>query len=282
MNDAVDEHLRHLKRRNLRPSTIDQRRRALHRLAVYLNGIPLLAVTPGELEGFLDRDLTPEARATEISHLRGYYRWAVEVGLIDVNPSRRVARPKLPRRFPRPMPDADLAVAVAVAPDHVRLALLLAAYAGLRACEIAGLNGESVMLDADPPVLLVVEEKGGDMASVPLGPYLIAELEEWPRSGWYFPYRDGRPLAPWPPHRVSQVVNQYLHGLGIAHTLHTARHWFGTKTYRASGRDLRATQELMRHRASKSTEGYTWVDPGDLTATVNRLPALGQQRERLF
>ena len=73
---------------------------------------------------------------------------------------------------------------------------------------------------------------------------------------------------------VSQITNRYLHDIGIAHTLHTLRHWFGTNCYRVSGRDLRATQELMGHESPASTQVYTWVDPGELAEAVGRLPAL--------
>jgi len=71
---------------------------------------------------------------------------------------------------------------------------------------------------------------------------------------------------------VSKAVNKYLHEVGISHTLHTLRYWFGSNTYRASGRDLRLTQELMRHRSPISTSIYTYVSPGEMVNVVNRLP----------
>lgn len=71
---------------------------------------------------------------------------------------------------------------------------------------------------------------------------------------------------------VSQTANDWLHRRGYPDTLHMARHWFGTETYRSSGRDLRTTQELLRHRSVVSTQIYTALDPGPLRGAVDGLP----------
>lgn len=271
--DLLGEHLRHLKRRNLRPSTIEQRRRALGRLS---RAMDLETATTEAIEDWLDaRDLTAGGRATEISHLRGFYRWAVAEGRLEHDPTIKLVRPKEPRRLPRPIPEGDLAMAVELAPPAIRAMLMLAAFAGLRAIEIAGLCGEHVHLDRG--VLLVGEGKGGGMSSVPIAPSLVPVLRDLPESGPCFRLSDGRQMRP---HNVSHLCNRYLHGLGIEHTLHSLRHRFGTQAYIATDRDLRATQELLRHRTPVSTAIYTWVDPGRLGEAVKRLPVVGQQ-ERL-
>lgn len=259
--------MRHLTRRNLRPSTIAQRRRALARLG---RSFDLARVSTEEIEDWLDaRGIEPESRACEISHLRGFYKWAVMEGRLDHDPTLRLVRPKTRRRLPRPMPEPDLQLAVIMAPEPVRSMLMLAGFAGLRACEIAGLRGEHIQ--RAEMVLLVAEGKGGGMSAVPIAPDLEPYIEAMPESGWVFLLTDGRPMAP---HNVSHWCNQYLHSIGISHTLHTARHRFGTAVYRASGRDLRATQELLRHRSPVTTALYTWVSPGHLSAAVNGLPSI--------
>ncbi|MDQ3403550.1 MAG: tyrosine-type recombinase/integrase [Actinomycetota bacterium] len=274
--DLIGRHLTHLTYRNLRPGTIDQRRRALRRLARHLGDRDLLTASTDDLVAFLDRPLQPEARATEISHLRGFYRWAIFDGLVRLDPTMRLVRPRLPRRLPRPMPDGDLAMALELAPERVGPILHLAAYAGLRACEISGLRGDHVLLDQDPPLLLVAEGKGGGMSSVPLAPVLVDLLVTMPRRGWLFPRFDSQP-GPTPPHRISQLANRYLHGIGVDHSLHTCRHWFGSHAYRTTGRDLRATQELLRHRSPISTAIYTFVDPGPLVHAVAALPIFSSE-----
>lgn len=169
------------------------------------------------------------------------------------------------------MPTNDLAVALDTAPDRVRPWLVLAAYAGLRACEISGLRACDLMWENEPPLLVVDQGKGGHARAVPMAPAVATELAGAPRSGWLFPRRDGTP-GPSPPHLVSRLANQHLHGLGIAHTLHTLRHWFATETLRINGGDLRQTQELLGHQSPVSTAIYTWVDPRAAAVTVAALP----------
>lgn len=255
--------------RNLRAATVDQKRRCLERLR-RAYGDPLVLGTD-HVRAHLARPMEPESRATELAHLRSFYKWAVLNGHRDDDPTLPIQRPKIHRRLPHPLPEADLGIIVDTAPPRIRLMLLLAAFAGLRAKEISGVRGEHIHWDLTQPVLVIAEQKGGDMGSVPLAPLLVDELAAAPRSGWLFPRRDGKP-GPTPPHLVSRLCNDHLHGMGITLTLHSLRHRFGTQVYRASGRDLRLTQELMRHKTPVSTAIYTWVDPAEGQAVVSALP----------
>lgn len=272
VGDALGAFLDDAGRRNLRPGTIKQKRYAILRLARWLGRDPLSA-TGDDLTRFLDRLDKPEARATELSHLRSFFRWALVEGRIGSDPTIRLVRPRVPRRLPRPMPDGDLTVAIDTAPERVRPWLMLAAYAGLRACEIASLRAEDLLWANDPPLIVVGEGKGGHAGVVPMAPVLEPELRRLPGRGWLFLRLDGKP-GPVKPHLVSHRANDHLHGLGITHTLHSIRHWFGTKAYRASGRDLRQTQELMRHQSPVSTAIYSWMDPDEAAETVASLPML--------
>ena len=263
-------HLDHLRARNLRPTYVESRMRLLERLERHLAASALTA-TLDDLRTYLDRPLGPGARATEIAHLKGFYRWAVTEELLDRDPTVRLEKPKVPPGKPRPIATADLAVALRSAPDLIRPMLYLAAYAGLRACEIAPLRGEHVLLDDAPPVLIVVEGKGGAPGSVPVGPILGAVLAVLPRRGAFFPRLDGRP-GPMSRYRVCQLCNGHLHSLGIQATLHQLRHWFLTEAYRAT-HDLRLTQKLARHHSSSTTDRYTYIADIEGAAAVNRLPA---------
>lgn len=271
-------HLAHLRRRNLSPGTIEQRRLALARFERFI-GRSIIDAETEEVQAFLDRPVRdgsarkPETVAAELAHLRGLFRWLVLEEHRKDDPTMRVPRPKLPRRLPRPIPENDLARVVEQAPDRVRPMLMLAAYAGLRAVEIAGLRGEDLWWSSDPPLIFIRRQKGGDEAAVPMAPVLAPVLRELPKRGWCFPLMDGR-LGVVTPHRVSQICNDHLHACGVwNHTLHSLRHRFGTQVYRLSGRDLRQTQELMRHRSPVSTAIYTQVDQGEAVAIVSALPA---------
>ncbi|MEZ5382907.1 MAG: tyrosine-type recombinase/integrase [Microthrixaceae bacterium] len=103
-------------------------------------------------------------------------------------------------------------------------------------------------------------------------PRPIGELSDHglPQTGWVFPhtYDQDMPIRPW---SVSTKAAAYLRSCGIDATIHQLRHRFATAVYQTSGRDLRTTQELMRHATPVSTAIYTWIDPADGFAAVDAL-----------
>lgn len=270
MPDVIGEHLAYLRHLERRPRSIDQRRRVLNAFARH-RGDDLLTASYLDLVGFVSRGESrgPDARCAEISHLRGFYRWALDHELITTDPSARLRRPRRPRRLPRPMADNDLAAALSKAPEPIRSWLYLAAYGGLRCCEIAQIQGA----DYRPTqgLLLIPEQKGGDTGVISVAPVLAQVIDRWPTDGWWFPRWDGvdEPIAAG---QLSRHGNRWLHRQGIMSTMHSLRHWHGTYVYRASGRDLRLTQEVMRHRSPVSTALYTLVDREEAGSVVSRLP----------
>lgn len=218
---------------------------------------------------------SPEYRANALSHVKQFYLWAVLEGLIAVDPTVGLVRPRLPRRLPRPIGDEQLVVALDNAPERVRPWLYLAAFAGLRACEISALRREDVLDGADPPVIVISNGKGGKQRVLPLAPQVADALTAYgmPWRGPAFPRRDGL-SGPTPPHIVSRVSKLHLHSVGIAHTLHTLRHWFGTSLYRQT-HDLRLAQEVMGHASPITTAGYAAWSPVEAAAAVSQLRAPG-------
>lgn len=275
-SSVLDAHLAELAWRNYRPSTITQRQRTIARLT-RATGAPPEQATTEQIRSHLDRTqrdgqpLAASTRVAELAHLAGFFGWLVLEGRRVDDPTTRVHRPRTPRWVPRPIGEDDLGRAVAAASDRVRPILLLAAFAGLRACEIAPLKGEHVDLASGE--LWVEEGKGGHAGTVALAPALAAELGGMPRRGWLFPRLDGR-AGHIPPHIVSKLANHHLHRLGISDTLHALRHRYGTQVYRVGGRDIRLTQEMMRHRSIVSTAVYTQVDMSEAAGVVGLLPAL--------
>jgi integrase/recombinase XerC len=272
---AVDRHLEHLRLRGRAPGTIYQRRRALARLAAALP-VPLLDATAVMLTEWRSALTVGDlAIAHYVSHAREFYGWALTADLRQDNPAAGLPVPRLGRRLPRPIGEDDLFAAVASAGDRIRPWLVLAAWAGLRAKEIAYLRREHVLDTARPPGLLIVREatKGRAERFVPLSSFALAELRAagLPASGWVFRRRDGRP-GPNHPWRVSKLANDHLHGQGIAETLHQLRHRFATQAFRYK-RDLRAVQELLGHLDPASTAGYAAYDRADAAAAVEALPA---------
>lgn len=261
--NALTEHLEWMRLRNLSPRTIDARRDAIRRAARHLHVTPddLRHATRADLDAFQREltDLTARYRADYTGQVHRYYAWLHQTGRVTADPTSVFVQIKTPRGLPRPISEPDLDMALTLVSERVRPWLVLAAYAGLRAGEIANLSREDVQDTAAEPYLRVLG-KGNKERLVPLSAYVTARLGPLPSRGPLFPRRDGR-AGHVTAQLVSSVANRSLHGAGIPDTLHSLRHRFATRCY-ALSRDLRVVQELLGHSSPSTTAIYTqWSRP---------------------
>jgi integrase len=275
-------HLDWMRMRGQSALYVRDRRNLLRRAAAALP-VPLLDATPGHLLGWRQglicwpsrQPVQPGVVASYVSHLSVFYDWAISDGCReDPNPAAGLPVPRQPRMLPRPIGEAALMDALAAAPPRIRLWLVLAAWAGLRAREIALLRRESILDTASPPVLIVTASatKGNRERVVPLSAFVLAEIARagLPRSGWCFLRRDGQP-GPNTPAMVSALASEHLHDCGISATLHQLRHRCLSQAYRVS-KDLRMVQEIAGHASPAQTAGYTRFDDAGAAAAMAALP----------
>ena len=256
----VEAHLAHLRLRGLSEGTVGVRRSVLGLLARFLEveaGPALLSATADDLEDWQHghAHLKASTRASYAAQTAVFYQWAADLGLIPDNPALRLVRPRQGRRVPRPFAPDDVTLAINCAPPRVRPWLVLAAYAGLRAAEIANLTRDQVRDTARPPVL-VVRGKGDKERVVPMSALVLRELQAHglPYQGHVFLRQDGQ-RGPNTPATISHLINRYLHSMGIPESCHQLRHYFGSSLYQAS-KDLRLVQECMGHSSPQTTAGY--------------------------
>lgn len=270
----LTDYLDHMAQLGLSEMTIRSRERFLVRLDAALP-VPLDHATAVMLAAWR-KGLTLADRTIRgyVSYARVYYAWAIEQGIRIDNPAAKLPVPKIGRLIPRPVSDWDLAHALAAAPAQIRIWLILAAWCGLRAKEIALLKRENILDTACPPVLIIetTATKGRNERIVPMCEFVVGEIRRagLPAYGWAFGRLDGKPgpNAPW---TVSKRTGVYLRSRAVRSTLHQLRHWFGTRTYRVT-KDLRLVQELMGHLSPATTAGYAAYDRTEAAAAVNRLP----------
>lgn len=253
--DLVELYSAHLRRRALAPGTIEKRVSALRMLEAVG---PLLELDSATIDAFLDERrgrsgaLDPRTRVCWLSHLRCFYQWALAHELTAVDPTARLVRPRLRRRLPRPIGEADYLRAVESAPTELlRSWVLLAGNAGLRCCEVAGLRGENV----DGGALRVVG-KGGRERVVPMHPRLAEVAASWPSSGPVFV--DPATGAPYAPQQVSRLLGAHLRRAGVRASAHQLRHRFASQVYGATG-DLAVVAELCGHESIETTRIYAAV-----------------------
>lgn len=238
-------------------------RGVLRNLAYWLQmrrDVTLLAATHLQLRAWRSNlKLSDSSITTYVTIVRGFYEWAHRSHLVDDDPAWNLPAPPLKPGYPHPIPENDLLLAVRVAPPKIRVILVLAAYTGLRAAEIAGLRREHLRDDLPHPVIKF-RGKGDKERIVPLPAYVFDTILECviplPHRGHIIRRGDGRP-GPNRPRRISQLANGYLHDLGIPDTLHSLRHRFGTRAADASNGNLLAVGELMGHASTNTTKRYT-------------------------
>ncbi len=265
MCDLIAPHLRHLKAAGFSANTIHDRDRVLQRVDADLP-MGLLDATVPELDDWLAQFRTNQTKATYYGHLVGFFSWACagDDPWLDWNPTTNLKRPKVPPTVPRPVTDDALAIVLARAREPYRTWAVLAAYAGLRAFEIATITREAFTEE-----LIYVTGKGGKHATIPTHPLVWQAVKDLPPG----PIALGRTGVRLSATRVSSLFSQHMRKtLGLPGvSLHPLRHWLGTRTLQGCG-NLRVTQELLRHSSPATTAIYTQVTDEQRRSAVSALP----------
>lgn len=197
----------------------------------------------------------PETRKSARASVRGFYRWGHGVGYLDHDPADRLPSITVPKAPPRPAPEL-LVESLVKRDDRVGFMARLAAYAGLRASEIARVKGSDLQ-DGD---VLRVLGKGQKVRHVPIvNRRLLVQLRDL--TGWAFPSPAGGHLTPG---HVGRLLSDQLPEGWTAHTL---RHRFATVAYDGT-RDLLTVSELLGHARPETTQRYVRLSPDALRAAV--------------
>lgn len=247
----IADWVRSLRRRECSPATVYAFRLRMQTLAQRVDR-PLGEVTAKHIEALIDaKRLGPKARYGWISTISVFYRWAMVAHpkQITADPTLTIARPKLRQGLPRPIPDADIALALETAGEPVSSWITLGAWAGLRCMEMAGLRHEDVLIDDE---LLLIRGKGRTERLVPIHERVADVLPRGGQLGPMFTHPDGRPFTA---AQVSHKINDHFRSLGMGWTAHQLRHRFATRVHDASG-DLLVTQALLGHASPTTTAIY--------------------------
>ncbi len=204
--------------------------------------------------------------------LRRYFAWALERGVVEVDPAARISAPRPHSQLPEivgrdqldVLLDADWGDDVWARRDRAVCEILYGA--GVRVSELCGLDRDS--LDERQGLLRVLG-KGRKERIVPLHRAGFEAIERWrevramvqtlqsPREA-LFVNRRGSRLGP---RDVRRILDRRL-VLGHVHP-HALRHTYATHLLEG-GADLRVVQELLGHESLTTTQLYTHVSKSRL------------------
>ncbi len=272
---AVADFLRHLRERNSSAHTIKAYTGDLANFAAYAGPRNWKQIDHIAIRGFLsqlyEKGLSKTSVARSLAAVRSLYKWLAQEGVVEQNPAKLVATPKLPKKLPRvptieemnsvldgKMPEA------ASFPERDRLMLELLYGCGIRNSELTGINLDDIRLSAEA---ILIRGKGkkeryvpfGDSVKAALASYLPARqttLAEAKKNtnALLINQRGGRLTA----RSVGRIIKQIAVAKGLSPDVHphTLRHAFGTHMLE-EGADLRAIQELLGHERLATTQRYT-------------------------
>src|SRR6266849_9871537 len=275
VSKAVADFLHHLRERNSSPHTIKAYSRDLALFASYAGSRGLKQIDHISVRGFLsqlyEKGLSKPSVARALAAVRSLYRWLAREGLVEQNPAKLVATPKLPKKLPRVPTIEEMNSVIdgqmpelAAFPERDRLMLELLYGCGIRNSELTGINLDDIRLSAEA---ILIRGKGKKERYVPFGDAVKSALAA------YFPERqrllsETRKSTPAllvnrrggriTTRSVGRIIKKIAVAKGLSPDVHphTLRHAFGTHMLE-EGADLRAIQELLGHERLATTQRYT-------------------------
>lgn len=281
MTAPLDAYLRHLViERGLSKNTLSAYKADLAKYRDYLdqNSFSELSITRSQLSDFLQwlnsQDLRAASSARILAAVRGYQKYLLLENLRTDDPSQQVKSPKLPKRLPKALTQAQvMSLLSASGPepddetaDVLRLrnrAILELMYSsGCRVSEVAQLDLDEMVQGG----WVRIRGKGSKERLVPVGSFAQRAIDAYLiRSRPLLSAKAGGP-ALFLNQRGSRLSRQSIweiiqsagDGCGLSVSPHSLRHSFATHLIEG-GADVRVVQELLGHASVATTQIYTLV-----------------------
>lgn len=220
----------------------------------------------------LGRDeLSASTRQNYRSLYYRFFTWLQDEELRLDNPAVRLPQVRVPRKEPNPVQTADIEYLLhSGIYRRTRMWVILYAYQGLRASEIAAVAGDAI--DWNRRRILTREAKNGVEVWRPLHPIVWEALQAWPRTGWLFPsYRlKGQHISG---NNVSRVLGAAFKRAGINHRPHQLRAWYASEMIDAGVSTL-VTAAALRHADTQTVQKYVRVSDHAIEAAQGALPVV--------
>jgi integrase len=271
-----------------RPSTVRQARVHVAQVKAEFGPLPMSTVRPSHVKAWTAK-LSEQGVAVSYvyalhARLAQIFSDAVHDGIVPRSPcSRRTSPPRAKQRPYVATTEQVWALHDAV-PGHLRAAILLGAFAGLRVAEACGLRISDVDFmrgiitpAVQYPAQLLKTEISKTAIPIPrdLANTLSAHVAQWRPAG--LPVTTdtlladpiGAQLGPWALDRAVRSVREDV-GLPAGFRYHDLRHFFSSLLI-ASGANVKVVQARLRHASATTTldtYGHLWPDSDESTRTA--------------
>lgn len=270
MYQTIGEYLEYLElEKGLSQNTLDAYRRDLENFSDSAGVDDINSVSRLMINSYVrilrEKKYAPTSIIRKVASLRGFFKWATSVGVIEKNPASTLEQPKVPQRLPKVVTVKEIESMLHnnLTPiQHVIMELLYSC--GLRVSELVNLKVNDIDLASK---YVRCFGKGSKERIIPIGDVAKQTVKE------YLPLRDfiikkynlgtkrllildsGRLIT-------RQDVYTFIHEQGklINKNIspHTLRHSFATHLLE-NGADLRIVQELLGHSDVSTTQLYTHI-----------------------
>lgn len=266
-----------------RESTVRQARTHIKHIKDGLGGMPLAAVRPLAVKTWVAglkaagfEDSYVYALHSRLSQILGD---AVLDGVLGRNPCSKRTAPQAGKQKPYCATTEQVWALHDAMPDHLKVAVLLGAFAGLRVAEVAGLRVKDV--DFLRGVILPVQQWGGkplktDGSSAPipipqdLCLLLSASVQKYPGEMMVTNGSGTDRCGPWIIERAVRDAKPTIDGLPEGFSFHDLRHYLASLLIE-KGESVKTVQARLRHASATTTldtYGHLWPEADESTRSV--------------
>jgi integrase len=239
-------------------ATRKTRRAHVRRIARELDSQHPRDITDAQLLAILGRpEYSMEHRRGLRASLASFYRWSLEQGVVDEDPTLTLPHIKAALGAPKPATDDIWRALLEQASPRTALMARLACEAGLRRAEVACVHSDDLNAGIGGAEL-IVHGKGSKQRVVPITVSLATAIAKaQPFGGFLFPGKiDGHASPDWVGRLVSRVMPP-------GWSIHKLRHRAASRGYAGTG-NLRAVQEFLGHTSVATTQRYVAVSSAEI------------------
>lgn len=257
-----------------RTSTVRQARVHIAQINKAFGSTRLADVRPSQVKAW-----TAQLKAEEYADSTVYATYrrfaqimgdAVQDGIIPRSPCSRKTSPGAGSQRPYVATTEQMWALHDAIDEHLRPAILLGAFAGLRTAETCALRVSDVDFMrgiVSPAIQWPAEPLKSECSRtpVPIPQELALELSAGVKKyagETVVADKLGRPCSPWELQRAVRVARKKVKGLPVGFRYHDLRHYFASLLI-ASGADVKVVQRRLRHASAMTTlntYGHMWPD----------------------